>query len=451
MKPWQAIERRTFLRGVGTAIALPWLEAMQGSVARAAAVAPAAGGPPLRMAFLYVPNGMNMPDWVPHNEGPLGVLPPTLAPLAKFRGDITILTGLSQHQGNHLGDGAGDHARAASVFLTGAHPRKTKGSDIRVGVSVDQIAAKHFEGQTRFPSLELGCEHGRLAGDCDSGYSCSYSNSISWRSATTPNGKEVNPRLVFNRLFAMGETSTIALSQAQRDVEQRSILDFVRDDAQRLHGKLGQSDRRRMDEYLTGIRDIERRIDQPLEQLISDGELRRPAGIPDRFDEHVRLMGDLLTIAFQTDATRVATLMFSNEGSDRTYPALDIREGHHSLSHHDNAVEKVTNIAKINYHHVEQLAYLLGRLKAVPEGEGNLLDNTVLVYGSGLGDGNRHDHDDLPILVAGRGQGFITPGRHVVYPAGTPLMNLFLSMLQHAGVPCESAGDSTGRLPLLTV
>lgn len=448
MKPWQAIERRTFLRGVGTAIALPWLDAMQSSVTRAA-VAPA--GPPMRMAFLYVPNGMNMPDWAPRAEGPLHTLTPTLAPLANFRNDIMVLTGLSQHQGNALGDGAGDHARAASVFLTGAHPKKTKGSDIRVGVSVDQIAAQHFDGQTRFASLELGCEEGRLAGGCDSGYSCSYSNSISWRSPTTPNGKEVNPRLVFNRLFGVSESSHIASSQAQRDRDQQSILDFVRDDARRLHGKLGQGDRRRVDEYLTGIRDIERRTQRPTEQIVTGGELRRPAGVPDNFDDRVRLMGDLLTIAFQTDATRVATLMFANEGSDRTYPDIGVREGHHTLSHHDSAVEKITNIAKINYHHVELLAYLLGRLKAVPEGESNLLDNTLLVYGSGIGDGNAHDHDNLPILVAGRGQGLVTPGRHVVYPQGTPLMNLFLTMLQHAGVPCQSAGDSTGPLPMLSV
>jgi hypothetical protein len=449
MKPWQAIERRTFLRGVGTAIALPWLDAMQGSVARAAAGV--AAGPPIRMAFLYVPNGMNMPDWAPRSEGPLGVLPPTLAPLAKFRSDITVLTGLSQYQGNALGDGAGDHARAASVFLTGAHPKKTKGKDIRVGVSVDQIAAKHFEGQTRFASLELGCEDGRLAGDCDSGYSCSYSNSISWRSPTTPNGKEVNPRMVFNRLFALSESTENATSQVQRDHYQRSILDFVRDDAKRLHGKLGQGDRRRVDEYLTGIRDIERRMERPSKEIVTGSELQRPAGMPDDFDDRVRLMGDLLTIAFQTDATRVATLMFANEGSDRKYADIGVREGHHTLSHHQNAVDKVTDIAKINYHHVTLLAYLLGRLKAVPEGEGNLLDSTMLVYGSGIGDGNAHDHDNLPILIAGRGQGLISPGRHVLYPEGTPLMNLFLSMLRHAGVPCESAGDSTGVLPKLTV
>lgn len=450
MKCFRSIERRTFLRGVGTAIALPWLDAMQSSVTRAATLA-APETAPLRMAFLYVPNGMHMPDWTPKIDGPLGALPPTLAPLAKFRDDFAILTGLSQHQGFALGDGAGDHARAASVFLTGAHPKKTNGRDIRVGISVDQIAAKHLEGRTRFASLELGCENGRLAGSCDSGYSCSYSNSISWRSETTPNGKEVNPRLVFNRLFGGGEPSRLAIAQAQREAEQRSILDFVRDDAQRLHRQLGTGDRRRVDEYLTSIRDIERRMEMSGRDLEDDGKLQRPVGIPDRFDQHVRLMGDLLTLAFQTDATRVATFMFNNEGSNRTYPDIGVREGHHSLSHHDNSVEKLTYIAKINHHHVEQLAYLLGRLKSIPEGDGTLLDNTLIVYGSGLGDGNRHNHDDLPVLVAGRGQGFIRPGRHIVYPKSTPLMNLFVALLQHAGVPCESAGDSTGTLPLLTV
>jgi hypothetical protein len=290
-----------------------------------------------------------------------------------------------------------------------------------------------------------------MAGDCDSGYSCSYSNSISWRDPSTPNGKEVNPRELFNRLFAVGTSSQIALSQAQRDAEQRSILDFARHDANRLHRQLGQGDRRRVDEYLTSIRDIERRIDQPVEQLLSDGGIEQPRGIPDRHDKHIRLMGDLMTLAFQTDLTRVATLMFANEGSNRTYRYVGVREGHHHLSHHDNNAEKLTQIAKVNYHHVEQLAYIVSRLKSIPEGDGTLLDNTLLVYGSGLGDGNAHNHDDLPVLVAGRGQGFINSGRHIVYPNGTPLMNLFVGMLQHAGVPCESAGDSTGTLPLLTV
>jgi hypothetical protein len=440
----QPIERRTFLRGLGTAMALPFMEsALPRSVW--AAGAPAAKAP-LRMAFVFIPNGAHMPAWTPEKEGADFALPATLEPLAKLRGKFSVLSGLAHDTGFAHGDGAGDHARSAATFLTGVHPVKTDGKGIRAGVSVDQIAAEKIGSETKFASLELGCEEGRLAGSCDSGYSCAYSNNISWRSPTVPAGKEVNPRQLFDRLFASGRAEDTTQSRAKRDLEKRSILDLVQQDARSLRRRLGKDDARKLDEYLTGVREIEARVENPQEELFVEESITRPRGIPKEYDKHARLMGDLLTVAFQSDLARVASWMFANEGSDKNYKAIGISEGHHTLSHHQGEDEKQQKIAKINRYHMEQFAYFLERLDSIREGDGTLLDNTMIVYGSGLGDGNRHNHDDLPILLAGGAAAGFKLGQHLRYEQGTPLMNLYLSMLGAVGIDVDGVGDSTGPL-----
>jgi hypothetical protein len=422
-------------------VALPWLEAM--------AVAASQAASPLRMAFLYVPNGVHLPDWTPKETGSGFALPRILEPLAAFREDMLVLSGLEQDGGWAHGDGGGDHARALGSFLTGTHPRKTDGADIKAGISVDQVAAQKVGRETRLPSLELGIERGAQAGNCDSGYSCAYSSNIAWRSESTPVPKEVNPRLAFERLFAGPSGPETAAARARRERRRRSILDFVLEDARSLETRLGQADRRKVDEYLTSVREVERRIaNVGRGPEASPGGLARPDGIPKELTEHIRLMADLLVLAFQSDITRIATFMFANEGSNRSYSFLGFSEGHHDLSHHGGDAQKHDKIRQINTYHVEQLAYLLGKLKAVREGDGTLLDRAMIVYGSGLGDGNRHNHDDLPILLFGKGGGTVRAGRHVPCDAKTPLNNLYLAMLDRVGAPIASLGNSTGRLAL---
>jgi hypothetical protein len=435
------LDRRTVLKGLGVAVALPALEAMAPAALASGSAAPAF---PRRLAFVYVPNGIHMPDWTPRSMGAGFELPPTLRPLEAVREHVTVLSGLTCDKARPNGDGPGDHARAMSAFLTGCQPVKTNGSNIRVGVSADQVAARAAGRATRFPSLEIGCEGGRQAGNCDSGYSCAYSSNLSWRSDTTPNPKEVNPRLVFERLFAGADRREAAGSRERRARYNLSILDFVTEDANRLQGRLGANDRRRLDEYLTSVREIETRL-TPADRRGPAG-LARPAGVPGDYGAHIRLMGDLLAVAFQGDLTRVATFVFANEGSNRSYRPIDIPDGHHDLSHHQGRREKQAKLGRINRFHIEQLTHLLRRLRSVREGSGTLLDNCMIVYGSGNGDGNRHNHDDLPILLAGRGGGTIRAGRHLRYPRETPLTNLFLSLLDRQGVRVPSLGDSTGRL-----
>lgn len=434
------ISRRTVLKGLGAAaVALPWLEAM----APLRALAGTASKAPTRLAFLYVPNGVVMPDWRPTADGALGELPPILKPLETVKNDLLVLTGLTADKARPNGDGPGDHARALAAFLTGCQPRKTDGADIRVGTSVDQVAASRIGDQTRLPSLEIGCEGGRNAGSCDSGYSCAYSNTISWRSPTTPVPKEVNPKLVFERLFSTAPNA----EREARDLRRRSILDFVREDAVSLQGKLGANDRRKLDEYFSSVRDIEQRIERAAkmpEVKVPDGP--RPSGVPASYEEHLKLMCDLLVLAFQTDTTRVCTFVLANEGSNRAYPFLSIPEGHHELSHHQNDAKKLAKLREINTFHMKQFAYLLTKLKSIREGDGTLLDHCLIAYGSGNSDGNRHNHDDLPILLAGRGNGTVKTGRHVKFPRETPLNNLWLSMLDRVDVRVPTLGDATGRL-----
>lgn len=443
------LSRRTILRGLGVSLALPWLEAT-GTVAKAATASTAG---PIRMGYIFVPNGVHLPNWTPSTEGYGFNLPFILDPLKSVKEDLLVLSGLTHDKGRANGDGAGDHARSASVFLTGAQPRKTEGENIRSGISVDQVAAQAVGHRTRFSSLELGVDPGRQSGNCDSGYSCAYSSNISWSSESSPVGKEVDPRLVFERLFAGGSKRDVNQSQQERVAMQKSILDFVSDDARRLQSKLGRNDNRKLDEYLTGVREVERRLGSQNEVIDVQSELDYPvpSGIPKEYREHMRLMCDMMVLAFQTDSTRIATMMFANAGDNKSYRDIGVPDGHHDLSHHRDDPEKLEKISKINRFHVEQLAYLLTKMKSIREGERSLLDNSMIVYGSGISDGNRHNNENLPIVMAGSGGGTIETGRHVRYSTETPLCNLFMSMLNRMDVDVPFVGDSTGTLPGLTV
>jgi hypothetical protein len=443
------------LRGAGTVMVLPLLEAMA-PLSALAKPAGAAGGTPKRLAFLFVPNGINMAEWTPKAVGPNFELTHILEPLKNVRNAVNVLTGLTQQNAFALGDGGGDHARSAAAWLTGCHPVKTSGANIKAGISADQIAARRLAGKTPFPSLELGCERGGMAGDCDSGYSCAYSSTISWRTASTPVAKETDPRLVFERFFGGGDDTETTEARRERQTTDQSILEFVMEDAGQLRKQLGVQDRRKLDEYFTSVREIEQRL-QFVEKVNAEraaGKLgvTEPTGIPSDFGEHVRLMGDMMVLAFQTDMTRVCTFMFANEGSNRSYRVINIGEGHHELSHHGGSAEKLDKVKHINRFHAEQLAYILEKMQRTREGNGTLLDNTLLVYGGGISDGDRHNHDDLPILVAGGASMDVRGGRHIDYKNGTPMTNLFLTMFDKVGIPADTIGtigDSTGRLQLL--
>jgi Protein of unknown function (DUF1552) len=440
------LSRRTLLRGAGAALALPLLDAMTPALATPQQRKKA----PLRLVFCYVPNGIIMKDWTPKELGSGFELTRILKPLEAHRESLLLISGLADHNGNELGDGAGDHARAGASFLTGVHCKKTSGADILGGISADQIAARAFASQTRFASLELGCEDSRTVGNCDSGYSCAYTNSISWRSPTTPMPPEVNPRAVFERLFGTEDFRLDPATRARRMNYRKSILDMVREDTQSLLGTLGQADRRKIDEYLTSVREIEVRI-QSAEHSnkIEAPGIDKPSGIPVLFADYVTLMFDLQVAAFKTDSTRVSTLMLGREGSMRTYPEINIADSHHPLTHHRNNQEFIEKVAQINTLHTTLFARYLDKLKATPDGEGSLLDNSLIVYGSGISDGNRHTHENLPILVAGRGGGRIKSGRHLAYAQETPVANLYMTLLDRAGVRPDSIGDSTGTLTQL--
>ncbi|MCA9284277.1 MAG: DUF1552 domain-containing protein, partial [Phycisphaerales bacterium] len=446
---------RTLLRGLGVAVALPWLESalparlLRGASACAGVVA---GTPPTRLAFVFIPNGVDPGAWMPTCDGRDARLPPSLSPLEPFRERFSVLQGLAHRNAQALGDGPGDHARSAACFLTGAHPVKTAGRDIAAGVSVDQFAAQRIGRRTALASLELGCEPALQSGDCDSGYSCAYSANISWRTPVQPNLKEIRPREVFERLFGMGPAGESAAARAQRLAARQSILDFVRDDAHRLERRLGGSDRQRLDEYLDGVRALERRIESieraAMDPAESIGEPPAP-GTPADYRDHVRLMNELLVLAFRLDRTRIASFMLANEGSNRSFPFLEIPEGHHHLTHHGGNEAMVEKVRRINRFQSEMFADLLQRMDAVKEGEGTLLDHSMVLFGSAIADGNRHNHDDLPILLAGGGGGTLDPGRRVAFDSGTPLCNLFLSMLDRMGVEADRFGDSTGHLSRL--
>jgi hypothetical protein len=433
-------------------IALPFLECMLPRVTKAAPAL--AGAAPRRMVFMYLPNGMDMDNWTPKgSEGDKFDLPSILQPLEPVRQQVSVLSGLAHVQARALGDGAGDHARANSCFLTGVHAVKTAGADIKVGISADQFAAQQVGKNTRLPSLELSCETAlRQSGSCDSGYACAYQNNISWRSENVPMPAIGDPRLIFERLFsASTEDPDLVAGRALRESCRSSILDVVREDAKAFQKNLGATDRRKVDEYLTGLRETEVAIQQDAKFHAAELAKPRPAmekpeGIPTEFTDQVKLMYDLLALALQTDSTRIISMMVQHDGSNKAYPFIGVSEGHHDLSHHGNDAAKKAKIAQINRFHIEQVAYLLGKLQSMKEGYGTVLDNSMIVVGSGIADGNAHAHHDLPVLLCGSGGGTLKPGKHLVYPKETPMTNLYLSMMDRMGVKADKFGDSTGKL-----
>jgi uncharacterized protein DUF1552 len=441
------ISRRTALKGLGVTIALPFLESLAplGKL-RAAEAAP--GKFPRRTVFVYFPNGVWMDAWQSTGTGADFKLGPTLSAFEPFRSQMLVFSNLADKNAK----GGGAHACTMPAYLSGESIYKTAGNDIRAAKTCDQVIADKIGNENRFPSLELGCDFGQQDGFCDTGYSCIYQTNLSWKSETTPAPKEVNPRILFDRLFAgvsAGETSIV---QQQREAMNLSILDFVRDQAREIDRAVSASDRRRMDEYLTSIRDLERRIQAPPTELPKGvaGGMERPTRVPTLFRDHFRLMADMLVLALQTDMTRVATLVMATEGNRRSYPELGFTEEHHGVSHHGRKPDLVEKFTKINEHHVGEMAYFIDRLSKVREGEGSLLDNCMVVYGSGMADGNRHAHADIPTVLFGKGGGTLSPGRHIICPEETPICNLWLSLVNRMGVEAERFGDSTGQLTGLT-
>jgi hypothetical protein len=454
-----SLSRRRFLRGMGVSMALPAFESLLskgagaaefGAVGASPSSLPAttATGAPLRMAFVYVPNGVNQTNWWPKNEGKEFELNRTMEPLRRLKGQIQVISGLDQQNAFGGKDGPGDHARACATFLTGVRAKKTAGADIQAGVSIDQVAARKVGHMTRFPSLELACDAARKSGNCDSGYSCAYQFNLSWASPTLPMTPEPNPRFAFERLFGAGAPGERGKSLRQRLEQQRSILDFVLDDTRSLSDELGARDRKKLDEYLTSVREIERRIQQAERfRDIPDPAGEAPIGIPSSFLEHVQIMYDLLFLAFRTDSTRIATFLLAYESSNRTFPDIGVTEGHHNLSHHQGKKVNLEKIAKIDLWYMQQFARFLEKLDEAKDVDGrSMLQNSMIVYGSGNGDGNRHNHNNLPFILAGSGGGRLSPGRYMKLKA-QPMSNIYLSLLDRIGVAdLPRHGDSTGRI-----
>jgi hypothetical protein len=440
------ISRRLVLRGFGAALALPVLDAM---VPALTAAANAAGAPVKRLGVFYVPNGMSMPYWFPKAEGPLGELPATLKSLAAFKDRVLLCGGLADEPANRV-KGGGDHARSAGTFLTGVPYKLTAGADVYGAVSMDQIIAKQLSKETQLASLELGIESNAMLGSCDGGASCAYTNTIAWSDPTTPLPIENDPRAVFERLFGTSG-STDRGARLARIEQDRSILDYVNEQLRRLQKQIGPQDKVRVDEYLTSVRDVERRI-----QMAEDQNARelpvvdQPIGIPADYQQHARLMMDMLALAYQTDLTRVSTFMLAKEVSGRSYPEIGVGDSHHPVSHHQDEPAKLERLHKINEYHFRQFAYLVDKLSKLPEGDGTMLDHTVFLYGTGISDSNTHFHDDLPIAIVGGKAAGIKGGRYIRFPKGTPLTNMHLTILENMGVHPESIGDSTGKLDRLT-
>jgi hypothetical protein len=449
-----SLSRRHFLRGLGACVALPAFESLLRSGVCAAAPAAAgqlatsASGAPLRMAFVYFPNGAIPGNWWPKGDENSFELNRTMQPLENVRNQLQILSGLDHVNANPGPDGAGDHARASGSFLTGVRVKKTAGADIHAGVSIDQVVANKIGHLTRFPSLELTCDAVRKSGNCDSGYSCAYQYNLAWRSPTQPVAPEPNPRLLFERLFGAGAPGQRAESLKRRQQQQQSVLDFVLEDARAMQGQLGSRDQQKLDEYLGSVREIEKRIEKA-ERFgkTPDPAVDAPAGIPASFEEYIQIMFDMMVLAFQTDSTRVATYLLANEGSNRAFPEIGIAEGHHYLTHHRGQKDMVDKVAEIDGWYMKQFGRFLEKMEQTKDTDGSsLLHNSMIVYGSGNADGNRHTHVNLPILLAGGGGGSLKPGRYVKV-GGKPTTNLFLSMADRMGVSgLERFGDSTGRV-----
>ncbi len=441
----RTLSRRTLLRGAGAAIALPCLDAMLPAFAKTTPEAPT------RMMYVYAPTGMMPATWTPATTGTDFEFQRVMKPLEKSRKDILVMTGLGAHDlGVSLNDGPGDHARAVASYLTGVRPRKTLGADLHAGTSADQIAAKVLGQKTRFSSLEVCCEDSRSVGECDS-YSCAY-QTVSYKSPTEPLPPEMNPRLLFERMFGDMDVGANPAQRRRQDFERKSILDLTMGETQSLKRDLGATDRRKLDEYLTSVREMEARLDKSQKdalQLIPPG-LEKPSGIPANYAEHARLMYDLITIAFQTDMTRVVTFMLAREGGVRPYPEIGVPEAHHSISHHGGDPVLIEKLTKIECYHMEQFAYFVEKMKGTREGTGSLLDHSAIVYGASLADPNHHDHDHCPTLLAGNAGGKIKTGQHVIFKQGTPMSNLHLTMLDVVGVPTDKLGNSDGKLDFLT-
>ena len=445
----KAIPRRTFLRGAGATLALPLLDGMIPALATAADTASARA---VRMGFVYVPNGIMMDQWTPATEGEGFAMTPILEPLAPFREHFLVLSGLDQKNAVGLpGEGGAFHSRTTAAFLTGVHPKPTEGADIHAGISVDQIAAKELGKRTQLASLEMSLDPIEASGVCESGYSCTYRNTMVWRTPTTPLPMENQPRQIFERMFGDSDT-TDPSARLARIKENRSLLDSLTENVARLSTGLDGSDRAKLTEYLDAVRDIERRI-QIAEQQASREvpSLERPAGIPSSFEVYIKLMYDLQVLAYQTDLTRVITFMVGHEQSQRTYPEIGVSDPHHPLSHHRGDHSMMAKVVQINLFHIKMFAYYLEKLHSTPDGDGSLLDHTMMVYGSGMSDGNMHANDNLPVLLVGGGGGKIKGGRHIRYAKGTPMTNLYLSMLDMTRIPVDHLGDSSGKLELLPV
>jgi len=442
----KAISRRELLRGVGVTLSLPLLDAM---VPALTAYDKTPAKPETRFGVLYVPNGIMMPDWTPSKEGTGFEFTPILKPLEPFRNQLLVLSGLNSTPPLSVPSQAvGVHARASTRFLTDIAPKTTGGSDLQAGISIDQVIAQKLGEHTRLASLELGLESTESAGSCDPGYSCAYTSTIAWRSPTTPLPTEHNPRVVFERLF--GDTNST--SPAERDAriqQQRSILDSLGQKVSRLQLGLPPNDRAKLSEYLDSIRDIELRIHNAENQNGRElAIVENPAGIPDTFDAHAKLMLDLYALAYQVDLTRVATFMMAREFSGRTYPEIGVPDSHHPISHHENDPAKLVKLTKINTYHATFISYFLKKLQSTPDGDGSLLDHSLIVYGAGMSDSNTHDPKNLPVVLAGGASGLLKGGRHIRFAKDTPLANLHLTLLDKFGVHLEALGDSNGRLDL---
>ncbi|MGE3512326.1 MAG: DUF1552 domain-containing protein [Vicinamibacterales bacterium] len=437
-----ALPRRTILRGLGVTLALPWLDAMVPAFSTTARAA----GVPRRLGFVYVPNGASMGHWQPQGEGALTELSPSLLPLSPFQSQVIVPIGLSQKQAESFGDGNGEHSRAGTVWLSGVHPKHTEGADVRNGPTADQIAAEELGKDTALKSLEMAMEQTFLIGNCDNGYSCVYTNSISWRTATNPNPMETNPRIVFQRLFGDGGSAADRLAQVRED---RSILDWVTADLAKLQHRLGASDRHTVSDYVDSVRELERRI-QVAERQHAESPLAlpaRPVGVPESYDEHAKMMFDLTALAFQADITRVFVFTLGKEQTNRAYPELGVIDAHHAISHHQKDPAKLEKAHKINTYHVSLTAYFLEKLRGIQEGDGSLLDHSLVLHGGGISDADQHSHIDLPLVLVG-GAGGVKGGRVLRHSVDTPMNNLLVAMLDRVGVRADTFGDATGSLPL---
>lgn len=445
------LNRRSFLRGLGVCMAMPTLESLLPSAralpAVAASPATTASGMPLRMGFIAFANGSNYQRWVPKGEGREYELNEGFVAMKDLKDRFQIITNLAHDTANNWGDGPGDHARSGASFLTGCHAWKTLGSKLQLGISVDQIAARQVGHLTRIDSLQLGVEGERLYGSCDTGYPCAYQYNISWASESLPLAPEPNPRAIFELLFGQGGGKEREASLRQRIERRKSVLDFVLEDVRSMNRGLGRNDRQKLDEYLAGVRKIEQQIEKAERFKTPDPAISRPGGIPESHEEHVDLMYDLMALAFQTDSTRVVSYCVAPEGSNRPFLNLGIAEGHHFLTHHQGNQDKIQKVVKIERWYMERLARFLKTLDSMKDADGtSVLDNSMIVYGCGLGDGNRHNHDELPVVLAGGGGGTLKPGQHVKLGQSTPMTNLYVAMLDRMKVQADRVGDSSGKL-----